>query len=169
MKVYSKKIRKGNLKNFKLESIKVLKKPEHKNKTLFKNYKNYEVGYLFSKKKMIIFKMQRLEKIKPKELIKVYNDLIAIAKKRNVKEITANTWIFYQHPKLAEVLGFEMLKGTDVQIKKIMKKYSDHKIKGLTIENEHNKYQLVIADNKTKLEKKITISKLHLPMYVKKI
>lgn len=154
-------------KSYKKKIMKNEKSPGHS--TQYKT-NNYYFNYDISMQKMHVnFLKNTSKKINISELTKIYKTILMTAKEKNVKKIVASTWIFYQHPELAEKLGFKIVKGTDYQIKKILKKYPDYKIKGLNMDFKPRKYQLTIVNNKTKLEKEITISKIHLPMFVKKI
>lgn len=130
---------------------------------------SYYAVYTTTKHKLYINELAQLKKrSNTTELIEIYNTLFKKAQEKNIKQITANTWIFYQHPKLAEKLGFKMVKGTDAYIKEILKKYPNHKIIDASHDLHGIRY-LTLMHKDTKKIKKLTFLKFELPSFVKEM
>ncbi len=78
-----------------------------------------------------------------KKAIAFKKKLIKHAKDNNMNKIVANTWIFYEYPKYAELFGFKLVEGSARDYERLKKKYNVKKIIGADV----NKYRLYAFDN----------------------
>jgi hypothetical protein len=124
----------------------------------------YVLKYYFSPKsgELNIARLYKKKGGSVRALKLVFNKLFDVAKKNNVKYIYTNTWIFAEHPKLAEKLGFKLVPGSDANFNRQLKKYDVKKIISFNIDNFSAKVL-------TKSGKVVIVFFSDLPEYVLKL
>lgn len=86
--------------------------------------------YITDKNTLDITLLHNKERATIPQLKNIYYKILKVAKENNVDYISTVTWIFAEHPKLAEELGFELVPSSDFVYKRMLKKYNIKKIIG---------------------------------------
>jgi len=73
-------------------------------------------------------------KLSRSKIFEIRKKLIEYAKEKKVNKIITNTWIFYEFPKYAELLGFKLISGTEKNYMYLKNKYKIKKIIGADID-----------------------------------
>jgi hypothetical protein len=148
----------------KLSSINRSIKEEFKFPKVIKT-ENYTLNILLSKKKLKIGGFERIGVNNIKDVFKLYNKVISIAKNKKLYFIYTKTWIFEENKNFAKKLKFILVKGTGNNFFKALKKYPTYKIVKLDLHSFLQRMYL----KKGKSIVSVNLLKNSLLLYVKKI
>lgn len=111
---------------------------------------------------------QKQEPQKLSELRTVFAEITKLAERNKVKSIKAFTWIFFEYPKVAKIIGFELEKGTDIDYNRMLEENHVVKIVGDLFNDNSPSKLLGITDSGKTIELPIMDMKVW-PTWVKKI
>ncbi|GEM_PF-4417118 len=100
-------------------------------------------------------------KLSPRKAIELREKIIKYAQEHKLNKIVAKSWILYEYPKYAELLGFKLVKKTASYYEEFKDEYNIKKVIGADI----NKRTLFVEDKEGRLQEITVFPKYQFPEF----